>query len=97
MTTPHKEKVTVIGAGGFGTALALVLNRNGHDVSVWGFDPRVVSDIAEKGENHIYLPGVHPNRFGGPQIAKPPPKTPTPTFSPYHPSTFLMYAALSTA
>lgn len=58
MTTPHKEKVTVIGDGGFGTALALVLNRNGHDVSVWGFDPRVVSDIAEKGENHIYLPGV---------------------------------------
>ena len=29
-------KVCVLGDGGWGTALAMVLNNNGHHVSVWG-------------------------------------------------------------
>ena len=30
------QKVTVIGDGGWGTALALVLHQNGHALTIWG-------------------------------------------------------------
>ncbi|MCF7848118.1 MAG: NAD(P)H-dependent glycerol-3-phosphate dehydrogenase [Kiritimatiellales bacterium] len=51
-------KVAVIGDGGWGTALAMVLNRNGHDVTVWGPFPDYVEQIKSSGENSTYLPGV---------------------------------------
>ena len=51
-------KVCVLGDGGWGTALAMVLDRNGHKVSVWGPFPEQVKSIAEAGENIQFLPGV---------------------------------------
>lgn len=51
-------KVTVIGDGGWGTALAMVLDRNGHDVTVWGPFPEYLEEIKRAGENKTYLPGV---------------------------------------
>jgi len=51
-------KTTVIGDGGWGTALAMVLERNGHDVTVWGPFPDELEAIAENAENKTYLPGV---------------------------------------
>ena len=30
-------KITVVGSGGWGTALALVLEENGHDVTLWSY------------------------------------------------------------
>ncbi|HSR87941.1 MAG TPA: NAD(P)H-dependent glycerol-3-phosphate dehydrogenase [Pontiella sp.] len=51
-------KVAVIGDGGWGTALAMVLARNGHDVSVWGPFPEYLETISAAGENTTYLPGV---------------------------------------
>jgi len=51
-------KTTVIGDGGWGTALAIVLNRNGHDVTVWGPFKEYLKTLQEKGENITYLPGV---------------------------------------
>lgn len=51
-------KATVIGDGGWGTALALVLQRNGHEVTVWGYDRSIIEDIRKRGENHHFLPGV---------------------------------------
>jgi glycerol-3-phosphate dehydrogenase (NAD(P)+) len=51
-------KVAVIGDGGWGTALAMVLNRNGHDTTVWGPFPEYLEQIRTTGENKTYLPGV---------------------------------------
>jgi glycerol-3-phosphate dehydrogenase (NAD(P)+) len=51
-------KVTVIGDGGFGTAIALVLHEKEHDVTVWGRDPDHVEAIRQKRENARYLKGV---------------------------------------
>jgi glycerol-3-phosphate dehydrogenase (NAD(P)+) len=51
-------KVTVIGDGGWGTALAMVLDRNGHETTVWGPFPEYLEEIESAGENTTYLPGV---------------------------------------
>lgn len=51
-------KVAVIGDGGWGTALATVLDRNGHDVTVWGPFAEYLREIQLFHENVSYLPGV---------------------------------------
>jgi glycerol-3-phosphate dehydrogenase (NAD(P)+) len=51
-------RATVIGDGGWGTALAMVLERNGHQVTVWGPFPENLTEIRDNGENRTYLPGV---------------------------------------
>jgi glycerol-3-phosphate dehydrogenase (NAD(P)+) len=51
-------KATVIGDGGWGTALASVLDRNGHQTTVWGPFAEYIETLKEKGENVTYLPGV---------------------------------------
>jgi glycerol-3-phosphate dehydrogenase (NAD(P)+) len=51
-------KTTVIGDGGWGTALAMVLERNGHDVTVWGPFQDYLEEIRLFNENITYLPGV---------------------------------------
>lgn len=50
--------VTIIGDGGWGTALAMVLQRNGHAVRVWGPFPDYLSQIKRRRENLKFLPGV---------------------------------------
>lgn len=52
------QKVGVIGAGAWGTALAVVSRRAGRDVRLWALEPEVVADINEKHCNSIFLPGV---------------------------------------
>jgi len=51
-------KVAVIGDGGWGTALAMVLNRNGHETTVWGPFPEYLEEMQSTLENKTYLPGV---------------------------------------
>ena len=51
-------KVGVLGAGSFGTTLALVLNSNNHDVTCWSFEKETVQDIESTGINKKFLPGV---------------------------------------
>jgi glycerol-3-phosphate dehydrogenase (NAD(P)+) len=48
----------VIGAGAWGTALADLLARNGHDVRLWAYERDVVEGIATARENAAFLPGV---------------------------------------
>lgn len=54
----RRHNVLVLGAGGWGTALALVLHRNGHRVRIWAYDPQEVKNIRKKRENVRFLPGV---------------------------------------
>jgi len=52
------KKVTIIGNGGWGTALGLVCNENGHDVTLWGPFPEEIEAIIECHENKLFLPDV---------------------------------------
>ena len=51
-------KISVIGAGAFGTAMAITAARAGNDVVLWAHDPEVAQAIIETGENVDYLPGL---------------------------------------
>lgn len=51
-------KISVLGAGSWGTALAVLLCENGHDVTLWSIDKREVEMIDEKREQVEKLPGV---------------------------------------
>ncbi len=51
-------RVAVIGAGGWGTALALLLTREGHAVRLWGRDPDFCARVQQQRENTPYLPGA---------------------------------------
>ena len=50
-------KVSVIGSGGWGTALALLLLENGHDVTLWSYSEAESQVLREKRENPV-LKGV---------------------------------------
>ncbi len=52
------RKVTVLGTGGWGTALALVLHSKGHNVTLWGSTPDYVESLKEQRENKKYLKGI---------------------------------------
>lgn len=52
------EKVTVIGAGSWGTAIAFVLAENGHDCLLWARRPVQSAEINDEHTNHAYLPGI---------------------------------------
>ena len=51
-------RVAVLGAGSWGTALAVHLCRVGHDVRLWVRDPATVRDIRSRRANVVYLPDV---------------------------------------
>ena len=50
-------RITVVGSGGWGTALALLLLDNGNDVTLWSFDPKEAEVLRQKRENPL-LSGV---------------------------------------
>ncbi len=50
-------KIAVLGAGSWGTALAIQLARNGANVKLWGLSAEVEALIRD-GENRYFLPGV---------------------------------------
>lgn len=51
-------RLTVLGNGGFGTAVALNQHRAGHEVRVWGHDSVYTSAISATGRNPRYLPDI---------------------------------------
>lgn len=51
------EKIGIIGAGAWGTALALLLADKGHDVSLWMFEKDLAEETQGSRENRVYLPG----------------------------------------
>jgi glycerol-3-phosphate dehydrogenase (NAD(P)+) len=52
------RSVAVLGAGSWGTALAVHLARVGHDVRLWARDPALVVDMKGRRANAVYLPDV---------------------------------------
>jgi len=51
-------RVGILGGGAFGTAMACVLRRSGHAVTLWAREPEVVASINRKHVNRLFLPGV---------------------------------------
>jgi len=51
-------RVAILGAGGWGTALGLVLHANGHQLTFWGHDAARLAAIQASGVNEPYLPGI---------------------------------------
>lgn len=54
----HTKQVTVLGAGSYGTALALCFARKGTPVCLWGRDSKQIQTMSADRENRRYLPGV---------------------------------------
>ena len=50
--------VAVLGAGAWGSALAHVLTRNGHEVTMWAHAEDVAEEINQEGRNTTFLPGI---------------------------------------
>ncbi|EMH4219685.1 MULTISPECIES: NAD(P)H-dependent glycerol-3-phosphate dehydrogenase [Serratia] len=50
--------MTVIGAGSYGTALAITLARNGHTVVLWGHNPAQIQTLQRDRCNQAFLPDV---------------------------------------
>lgn len=51
-------RIGIIGAGAYGTALAAVMRRGGHDVVLWAREPEVAASINRDAENTLFLKGV---------------------------------------
>lgn len=54
----NKESIAMIGAGSWGTALAIVLADNGHEVRLWTQNKERIKEINETHTNQQYLPGI---------------------------------------
>lgn len=55
-------KITVIGAGAWGTALANLLCDNQHDVTLWGHDKAHLDEVRKTRRNKTRLPGIELSR-----------------------------------
>ncbi|OQW73349.1 MAG: glycerol-3-phosphate dehydrogenase [Proteobacteria bacterium ST_bin11] len=52
------SSISILGAGSWGTALAVQAARNGCDTLLWGHNPNHIAALKQTGENCRYLPGV---------------------------------------
>ncbi len=57
-TTQDANRAAVLGAGSWGTALAIQLGSVGHQVALWGRDASLMAAMAERRANPTYLPDV---------------------------------------
>ena len=50
--------IAILGAGGWGLGIAVLLNNNGHNVTMWSAVEREVNMLKEERENKVSLPGI---------------------------------------
>jgi len=53
----NNKKIAILGDGGWGTALSLLVSKNGYDVTIWGAFPDYISTLRKTRENQKFLPG----------------------------------------
>ncbi len=53
-----QNTISVFGAGSWGTALAILLAKNGHQVLLWGRNKQKMLAMQEAGENRFFLPDI---------------------------------------
>jgi len=51
-------RISVLGAGSWGTTLAILLHFNGHDVTLWEYKRSYAKVLNRSRENKVYLPGI---------------------------------------
>jgi glycerol-3-phosphate dehydrogenase (NAD(P)+) len=54
----EKTAIAVLGAGSYGTALAVSLARNGHNTLIWGHTADHIEQLKVERENKSFLPGI---------------------------------------
>ncbi len=54
----EREKIGVIGAGSWGTTLADLLAKKGHDVTLWAYEPELVLEMTKTRCNSVFLEGI---------------------------------------
>ena len=66
------KKISIIGAGSWGTALAILLAEHRGQVLLWGHNPKVVDELVSSRTNNAYLPGLRlpPNVYGTGDLAE---------------------------
>jgi len=52
------QSVGIVGAGAWGTALAVVSRRAGRDALIWAYEPETVAGINQKHRNDVFLPSI---------------------------------------
>ena len=53
-----KNRICILGDGGWGTTLAVLLSKKGYSVTIWGAFPDYVEQLKAQRENIKFLPGV---------------------------------------
>jgi len=51
-------RITVLGGGAWGTALARLLHQGGNSVTLWEFNPEWLDELRRNGRNDRFLPGI---------------------------------------
>lgn len=59
MKACYSAPVAILGAGSYGTALAIALARNGHQTYLWGHNPQKMAILAQERCNQAFLPDIH--------------------------------------
>jgi glycerol-3-phosphate dehydrogenase (NAD(P)+) len=57
-TEAAMKRIGVVGAGAWGTALAVTAARAGGEATLWAREPEVVASINGRQENEMFLPGI---------------------------------------
>lgn len=58
MKYEYSAPISILGAGSYGTALAIALARNGHETHLWGHTPKKMAQLALERQNQAFLPDI---------------------------------------